>query len=238
MINPGRRVDVIRVGRDGSPVIIVDEFLSDPQSCVVLAANADFIDAGSTYPGVRAPAPRAYVDALLDATSTLIAEQFGAKPEHELDLCAFSMVTTPPEQLRASQRIPHFDGPEEERIAFLHYLCAPHQGGTSFFRHRATGLERVAREHVEDYRQTVVAELRSEPPAQGYFVDEPRLFERLCRIDAAFNRLIIYKGNALHSGDIPADAVLSEIPGVGRLTINGFGRLRTGCHDPAFCDTR
>jgi uncharacterized protein DUF6445 len=222
-------VNVIRVGREGSPVIVVDEFSLDPQALISRACEADFIDAGSTYPGVRAPAPQNYVDAMLSATSGLIAHHFGAEPSGELDLCAFSMVTTAPAQLRPIQRIPHFDGPEEDRIAFLHYLCGPHQGGTSFFRHLATDLERVTRDRAEDYRQAVVAELREAPPAQCYFVDDALRFERLCRIDAGFNRLIIYRGNALHSGDILSGAVLTEDPRLGRLTINGFGRLRSEC---------
>jgi len=229
VINPDRRVEVIRVGRERSPVIIIDEFSFDPQALVACAANADFIDAGSTYPGVRAPAPQNYVDSTLFATSGLIAQHFGAEPVSEMDLCAFSMVTTPAAQLRAIQRIPHFDGPEEDRIAFLHYLCGPHQGGTSFFRHLATDLERVTRERAEEYRQAVVAEMRAEPPAQTYFVDDARRFERLVRIDAAFNRFIVYRGNALHSGDILGSTVLSEDPRLGRLTINGFGRLRSRC---------
>jgi hypothetical protein len=213
VINTGRRVEVIHVGCKGSPVIIIDGFSPDPQALVTRAANADFIDAGSTYPGVRAPAPQSYVDSMLSATSGLIAQHFGAQPT----------------QLRAIQRIPHFDGPEEDRIAFLHYLCGPHQGGTSFFRHLATDLERVTRERAEEYRQAVIAEMRAEPPVRTYFVDDARRFERLARIDARFNRLIIYRGNALHSGDILDSTVLSEDPCQGRLTINGFGRLQSRC---------
>jgi hypothetical protein len=222
-------VEVIRVGRESSAVIVIDGFSRDPNAHISRAADADFIDAGSAYPGVRAPAPADYVEAMLAETSGLIAQHFGAAPPGELDLCAFSMVTTPPTQLRAIQRIPHFDGPDEDRIAFLHYLCGPLQGGTSFFRHRATDLERVTPDRVEEYRQAVVAEMAAQPPAQGYFVEDANRFERLCRVDAMFNRLIIYKGNALHSGDIGAGTVLSEDPRRGRLTINGFGRLRSGC---------
>jgi hypothetical protein len=55
--------------------------------------------------------------------------------------------------------------------------------------------------------------------------DDTRDFERIHRVDAAFNRLLIYKGNTLHSGDIGERTVLSEDPRRGRLTINGFGRL-------------
>lgn len=224
-VNPARRVSVASVGNERLPVISIDAFSLEPAALIACATEALFIDVGSVYPGVRAPAPQGYVDAMLTAVTPLIEQCFGAPVDPELDLCAFSMVTTPPARLRAIQRIPHFDGPDTERIAFLHYLCAPHQGGTSFYRHRATGLESVTRERAEAYRNTVVAELKGESQAPGYVADDTRYFERVHSIDAAFNRLIIYRGNALHSGDISGRTVLSEDPRQGRLTINGFGRL-------------
>jgi hypothetical protein len=223
--NPSRRVSVANVGREGLPVVVIDSFSLNPAALILRAMEAVFIDVGSVYPGVRAPAPQGYVDALLAAVAPVIEQNFGAPPADELDLCAFSMVTTAPAQLRAIQRIPHFDGPDADRIAFLHYLCAPPQGGTSFYRHRATGLENITRACVEEYRDMVVAELKRESPTRDYVADDTRYFERVHSVDAAFNRLIIYKGNALHSGDISERTVLSENPRLGRLTINGFGRL-------------
>lgn len=223
--NPARRVGVTRVGRDETPLIVIDGFSQDPAALIALATEAVFIDVGSVYPGVRAPAPQGYIDSMLAAVAPVIEQVYGARPEAELELCAFSLVTTSPAKLRTIQRIPHFDGPGPERIAFLHYLCVPHQGGTSFYRHRATGLECVKRERVEDYRNAVVDELKSDGPSQDYVADDTRYFERVHNIEAAFNRLIIYKGNALHSGDISQRTVLSEDPRLGRLTINGFGRL-------------
>jgi hypothetical protein len=206
-------------------VIVIDSFSREPSSLIESAAAAAFIDAGSIYPGVRAPAPQAYVASLLAATSSVIERHFGAPPADDLDMCAFSMVTTAPAQLRTLQRIPHFDGPEDSRIAFLHYLCAPRQGGTSFYRHRATGLERVNLQRVEEFRRTVLLELATCAPEQAYVAEDSRWFERIHRIEAVFNRLIIYHGNALHSGDISSRTILSEDPRQGRLTINGFGML-------------
>jgi hypothetical protein len=224
-VNPARRASVVSVGHERLPVICIDAFSLDPAVLIALATEAVFIDVGSVYPGVRAPAPPGYVDAMLTAVAPLIEQTFGAPADSGLDLCAFSMVTTQPARLRAIQRIPHFDGPDMERIAFLHYLCAPYQGGTSFYRHRATGLESVTPERVEEYRNMVVAELKGESPTQDYVTEDTRHFERVHHVDAAFNRLIIYRGNALHSGDISERTVLSEDPRLGRLTINGFGRV-------------
>ncbi|MBC8025105.1 MAG: hypothetical protein H7Y89_03865 [Steroidobacteraceae bacterium] len=209
-----------------TPVLCIDGFSIDPGHLVDLATTATFIDPGSVYPGVRAPAPAGYVESMLAAVAPDIEAAYGATPDRDLELCAYSMVTTAPGKLRAVQRIPHFDGPDVARIAFLHYLCAPSQGGTSFYRHRATGFEVVAPDQVEDYRKLVVAEMRSGVSAPDYVGADTRHFEKIHTVDAAFNRLIVYKGNALHSGDIGLGTVLSEDPRLGRLTINGFGFLR------------
>jgi hypothetical protein len=226
--NPQPRVTVIRVGREGLPVIVIDGFSAQPDALVSRATESVFIDAGSVYPGVRAPAPREYVETMLAALKPAIEQHYGAPPEIELDLCAFSMVTAAPAQLRPIQRIPHFDGPDPQRLAFLHYLCATHQGGTSFYRHRTTGLECITRDRIEEYRETVIAELKSTVPTQDYVAGDTRHFERIRSVDAVFNRLIVYKGNALHSGDISERTVRSEDPRLGRLTINGFGFLAAG----------
>jgi hypothetical protein len=225
--NPARSASTVFVGVEKLPVVCIDNFLLDTALLLTLASEAVFIDVGSRYPGVRAPAPQDYVDALLSATGEVIERNFGAPPAADLDMCAFSMVTTASAKLRAIQRIPHFDGPDAGRIAFIHYLCAPYQGGTSFYRHRATGLAEITPTQVEEYRDTVVRELKTETPAQDYVLDDTRFFERIHRVEAVFNRLIIYKGNALHSGDITERTVLSEDPRKGRLTVNGFGFLAT-----------
>lgn len=219
------RVTVDRVGPEMSPVVCLDDFSSDPAGLVALAAEAAFIDAGPIYPGVRAPAPTSYVESLLLAIAPIVEDVFGAPPAADLELCAFSMVTSPPGSLRTIQRIPHFDGPDPHRLAFIHYLCGPDQGGTSFYRHRATGLAIVTPQTVEDYRRRVTAELAQTSPAPGYFQDGSHSFERIHRVEAAYNRLAIYRGCALHSGDIGTGTVLSEDPRRGRLTINGFGFL-------------
>ena len=229
-VNPSPAMSTSHFGAERLPVVCIDNFTIEPALLVALACESAFIDVGSRYPGVRAPAPQAYVNALLSATATTIEQVFGAPPEEDLDLCAFSMVTTAPEKLRPIQRIPHFDGPDPGRIAFIHYLCAPHQGGTSFYRHRSTGLAEVWPADAERYRNAVVEELKADSPVHAYVIDHTRFFERLYGVEAAFNRLIIYRGNALHSGDISARTILSEDPRQGRLTINGFGFLRSTRH--------
>ena len=118
-----------------------------------------------------------------------------------------------------------FDGAETTRFAFIHYLCPPSCGGTSFYRHRATGFECVSPPRLAEYRGCLTRELNARAPAPEYVRGDTGLFERIHSVPAEYNRLIVYKGNALHSGDIPEDLPLTEDPRQGRLTVNGFGHL-------------
>jgi hypothetical protein len=224
--NATRRSSSVAIGAERSPILCIDDFSAEPGPLVDQAARAHYIDVGPVYPGVRAPAPAEYVRTLLTTIAPEVERVFGAPPEDELELCAFSMVTTPSSTLKPAQRIPHFDGPEPRRFAFLHYLCAPHFGGTSFYRHRSTGFESVTPERMMIYRAEVERELRASPPAAVYMNANTEVFEQVHSVAASFNRLVIYRGNLLHSGDIPPGLVLIEDPRHGRLTINGFGFLR------------
>jgi hypothetical protein len=223
-VSPARRVEVLTIGRDRSPIICIDGFSTDPAGLVEQACSAPFIDNGTSYPGVRAPVPEAYSLSLFEATAPLIERVFGAPPDPELEMCAFSMVTTDPSDLQPIQRIPHYDGRETHRIAFLHYLCDAFQGGTSFYRHRASGFEHITPANVDTYLVHLSQELR-QGASRGYMPGETSLYERTHKVEAARNRLVIYRGNALHCSDINARTVLGEDPREGRLTINGFGFL-------------
>ena len=152
--NPSWRTQTMEIGRERSPLIVIDDFMLDAQQLVEHAAAAPYIALGNMYPGVRAPAPAAYTQELLREVAPIIERTLGAPPEDALELCAFSLVTTAPSQLKPLQRLPHFDGPESRRFAFIHYLCAPSFGGTSFYRHVATGFERITVERLRISRST------------------------------------------------------------------------------------
>lgn len=231
MIHFTRHPDFIarleHVGNERAPLLVIDNFVAETDDLIDAADRAVYVDIGPVYPGVRAPAPEDYAQAVVSILGPLIETSFGTPWESELDLCAFSMVTTPPALLAPSQRLPHFDGLEAERLAFLHYLCGAEHGGTSFYRHKSTGLEVVGTDRFTDYCTTLEFELAREDVAPAYVDGDTALFERLHSVDAAFNRMIIYRGSALHSGNIGRDAILREDARTGRLTINGFTRLQS-----------
>lgn len=216
-------VTVTNHGQENQPVVVIDDFLATPERLVDDACARVFTRIGPYYPGLRAPAPAAYlagVSALLEA---ILRDVFGMHSGAALVECNYSLVTTPPEQLQPIQRLPHFDTTDPGRIALLHYLGRPEQGGTRFFRHRATGFETITAERFERYRDTLheEAERGGLPPAR-YFGSESGQFEEIAHHEAAFNRAIIYRGMTLHSGAIPDGFACLSDPRQGRLTVNTF----------------
>ncbi len=214
-------ITVRRLGREGEALVVVDDFHPDPEGLRGLAAKAAFAPAGVNYPGLRAPAPPEHLTACRDVLGEALGAAFGFTIP-ALIATDFSLVTTPPDQLAPIQRLPHFDGTHPRVIALLHYLSGPEQGGTSFYRHRATGFETVTTERAAEYRMAIERECVARPPPAGYFSDSDALFERIEPVEAKFNRAILYRGLTLHSGEIPDPAALSSDPSRGRLTVNTF----------------
>jgi uncharacterized protein DUF6445 len=219
-------VERIDVGAEGAPVLIIDRLMADPSQLVAFADRAsDFralAQAGNFYPGVRAPAPQPYVQSLFEAVRGPIAEAFGLSGLPRRLTCAYSMTTVSPDVLTPAQRAPHFDTSDAGQIAVLHYLFDPPHGGTSFYRHRATGWESITPDRAGPYAALLRAELDERPPPAAYTTGDTELFEHVTRIRPSFDRLIVYRGRMLHSGDIDPARDLDPSPRTGRLTLNTF----------------
>ena len=225
LANPAMRPALLRVGRDATPVVTIDDFWGDVAPVVAMAAAlAPFPPAANHYPGVRriigaTDAPNAYIEALIEAALPFIA---GA---YDIDGCdlveaSFSMVTCPPARLSRVQQSPHFDATDPRYFAVMHYLCET--AGTAFYRHRATGIETVTEGNLAHY----VARAGSEnaPDLPEYIVDSNAFYQQVGAVAGKANRLVIYPGNLLHSGIISDGTVLSDNPRSGRLTTNIFIR--------------
>ena len=136
---------------------------------------------------------------------------------------SFSMITVAPEYLSANQRVPHFDDTDPNYLALLHYLGPKPGTGTAFYRHRATGIERVTAENV----QALITILKLERPSwtgTGFIGQSDDFFEQIGQVDSVPDRLVIYQGGLLHSSLIAPDQNLSDDPLTGRLTTNIFIR--------------
>jgi len=220
-------VTVLKFGHEGEPVVLIDSYVRDAELLRTHAASQFWQRLGPHYPGVRAPAPATYLNERADLLKRVLIEVFDMTNGAELVESNFSLVTTPPEQLSPIQRLPHFDSLDRGRLALLHYLGGPDQGGTAFYRHRSTGFETLSEERHSPYAQKLQSEVTAAGgvPA-GYFCGDSPLFEKIGEIQALPNRMAIYRGVTLHSGVIPDGFPFDPDPRTGRLTINTFLQAR------------
>ena len=140
----------------------------------------------------------------------------------DLAEASFSIVTLQPHQLRAVQRFPHFDSPDPNYFALLHYLRVPPGTGTAFYRQRSTGIERVTDQNLATFIRTAEAIEPLLPKDSGYFQGSNEHYEQIGAVEAVPDRLLIYQGSLLHSGIIPEGMSFSAEPREGRLTANIF----------------
>lgn len=210
-------------------VVFIDDFLEDPQALVDAACQAAFrpcpgADERRGYPGVRAPAPRAYTESLTALMDPLIRVNFGVPEALPLKKtpCAFSLTTVAPHDLGPLQRVPHFDASTPHYMAVLLYLCDERHGGTAFYRHRASGLQQITADNRDAYGERVYAEVDGRAPPPRYFGDSDDRFELLGMLPARFNRLALYRGSLLHSAIVHPATGLASDPRQGRLTVNTF----------------
>lgn len=219
------------IGQSGSRVVVIDDFLNEAARVVDIAAAATpFPPEGQTaYPGRRRqigpgdPAS-AYVMGVLQKVAPVIGQAFGVSGFGIVE-ASFSMVTTPPDALSPVQRLPHYDWADPRMVAVLHHLHHLPDTGTAFYRHIASGIERVDAESVSRLRQAMRDEDAQRGLSPGFTAETNDRYEKIFHVEGRFNRLVIYQGALLHSGYIPPDFAFSDDPRSGRLTGNIFVRL-------------
>lgn len=212
------------MGNDGAPLLVIDDFAGDPEALIRSAIPRHFRPRGRYFPGIRARAPLSYQRYLTGCLEDLLPECFCLHgPPGKLSMCHYSLVTTPPADLAMAQRIPHLDATDRSIIATIHYLFRGEHGGTAFYRHRKTGFEYVDEARRQRYFETLEAELKGpDAPSPEYIDGDTPLFQRIAAHDGAFNRLLVYWGNSLHSGSIDRNFLPDPNPLTGRLSINSF----------------
>jgi Family of unknown function (DUF6445) len=223
-LHPNAKIKKLTIGREQAPLVVIDDFVANAESLVELAAAKMFGDGASYYPGVRSKVPLTYQRFIIDQLREVFAGYFGLGANGvRFTACHFSLVTTPPEKLAHLQRIPHIDSTAASELAFVHYLFKSDLGGTSFYRHRATGFEYIDDARAPEYWR-VVDEEKAGPhsPEAGYISGDTPLYERIGHQDGVFNRMVIYRRNSLHSGALGPNFLPDLNPRTGRLSINGF----------------
>jgi len=218
-------ITTLSLGNTGEPLLVVDNFLANPDDLVEQATVAPFQPDTGQYPGVRAVAPAAFNRAIHAELSDAIRTTFGlARREFKAIDSFYSVVTTPPQHLNLLQQLPHFDRPERSDLASVYYLCSENYGGTAFYRHRSTGYEYIDAARRMPYLKKLDKELTEAPlPEPARYLDgSTPLFECIGSSHAVFNRLILYRCTSLHSGCITSPPQPATKVSEARLTIASF----------------
>lgn len=231
-LNPECSVCVSYVGKENSPVIIIDNLWHNPEKLVALAADKEAeksaegggfeFDPKDYYPGLRKPLAPVALSIFEEEIAILLNQHMhGNKKNINVGFASFSLTNVPAKQLAPIQCIPHFDTTDMTEFAMVCYLFKQPLGGTSFYCHRKTGFETIDERRKAEYMQTLQTQATTEGlPSAEYISGDTNLFEQIHNIPAWYNRAILYPANLLHSGDIQGESVLSDDPTKGRLTLN------------------
>ena len=222
---PGLRLQARTIGADAAPLLVIDQAVADPDRLVRKAARGHFTPQGALFPGLRIRAPLSYEVYLEQLLRPLLETHFGlpARGRLAFPMCHYSLVTLPPERLGFLQRVPHVDSVQGNGLATVHYLFRGDWGGTAFYRHRATGFEVVDEDRSAPYFACLRQEsAREDAAGPGYINGDSPLFERIDSVDGVYNRMVVYRRNSLHSGNIDNARVPPADVQAGRLSINSF----------------
>jgi hypothetical protein len=219
------------IGTGRWPIVVIDDFHEDP---IMLVNNAGDISSFESYkndfyPGVKQPVN----DSNYALNFARYADDFSRMLGMEgsrlggLQRSTYAIANSAPAELLPIQRIPHYDTADLKQFALVHYLCEPEWGGTAFYRHRSTNIERVEGQSEQAFQYALGREASTHglPPAE-YANSNTPLFEQIGNVDAKFNRAVIYPASLFHSGNIRLHS-LSHKPGdTGQEGISTLSAMR------------
>lgn len=222
VLNPNAQASSFVVGHEGSTILVIDDVFGNAAEIEAYGRReAAFVRPPTFYPGLNAPLTQAFMTQLAEGLLAPLAATFGLSSEEaKAENGYFGLVTIMPRALHIMQTIPHVDNLNGRSLAVLVFLCDETQGGTGFYRHRSTGIERQTPATIKAYDQAMRSEMAN-LVAPGYTVGDHPLFERIGKVDLRYNRLAVYNSNLLHSGQVNPSRLSSD-PAIGRLTLNLF----------------
>jgi Family of unknown function (DUF6445) len=216
-------VTVHRIGDEGEPVAVIENFAPEPDVLRTHATTCSFNSTDDHYPGLKAPVAADYLAKQWSILAPIFKEVFGVSGKVSVLDVTYALVTKPPAALTLEQRLPHVDALAPGRLALIHYLVPEGSDGTAFYRHRRSGFETIDRTRSDSYFAQLNDDLRTHGlPPPAYLNGSNTIFEQTGHFDGHYNRALVYRGRLLHSGAIAASDALSNDPGHGRLTITGF----------------
>lgn len=217
------------MGIGGWPLLVIDDFHEDPMSLVDKAGDISGFEQykNDFYPGVKQSVDnrqcvnnfQRYSDALSRAYGTI----------GDLEQSTYAIANRAATDLLPIQRIPHYDTADSQQFALVHYLCAPKWGGTAFYRHRSTNIERVSGQNEQVFQQALGREATTHGlPAAQYINGDTNLFEQIGIVEAKFNRAVIYPASLFHSGAIRMHKISNSQVSEMRLTITAQLQITPG----------
>jgi hypothetical protein len=224
--NPNASVCSVRAGECPIAVTVADNVLLRPEQLAEFGLGLEFVeDDSNLYPGIRARVPAEF-SRPFHAWLTRTLHRTGVLEESSYiyeDASFFSIVNKSPANLLPLQRIPHYDSTDPTVFAAVIYLFDRANSGTSFYRHRTTGYEKIGVDNAGNYKIAMNRNMKTlGPPAREYTNGSNALFERTHSVDSAFNRIVIYSGNVLHAADIDGSLFNGNENSQWRLTISSL----------------
>ncbi len=220
----GLSVSVKRIGQQQTPIVVC-ELSSGLSAYLINQASSyrpDWSQASTIYPGVWSQVPQGFEDALLAFIQPLITRYYFPRKAQRAVSC-YAMATTEKDRLQVGQRMPHFDSFDPYQLASVLYLCDESFGGTGFFRHNSTGIEKVTRSNCSEFTRVVADEVvEFGPPDAEYTGQCGHLFDKLFECQASVGRLVLYPSALLHAGLVNSEKNTERDPKRGRLTITSF----------------
>jgi hypothetical protein len=216
--------------------IIVDDFYVSPDAIRRLALAQPSWGPRRFFPGLQAVVS---VDTgpLFEQLRRIVDVASLSPASETAHKAVFSMITKKDAELEPRQsRNPHADG--HSHLAGLVYLNLPEQchGGTSFYRHRKTGLEHQPRDlqglmaamgvttppvdatAVDALWERFFDELfPTEPGAPQYIRESTERWELTELVEMRWNRAVFYDSNLFHS-NYTRDDWFGDTPETRRLT--------------------
>lgn len=226
LFHPSPRITEVPLG-DGERCLVVDDVLARPEAVRDWACAQRFTPPpGYPYPGVVHDLPGTVSARWIDLFQLRARGPLGARRTlaATVRLC---LVTTPPQDLEPRQWLCHRDriADDPRSVLFaasvLYLFRDPALGGTSFYRPRQD-RQRTEQLIADSQRLDAAAFSARYGVAPGYMRGSNDWFERVARIEPAWNRALFYDGGLFHSADVDDPARLTADPASGRLTVNGF----------------
>lgn len=215
------------IGKHKTPIIIIDDYATNLDEIVsqIIQKSCFKPDEVTNYPGIRSPIPKGlvvgYLKPLMKALYGIYKFPDTAEPAPKDNY--FSLITTMPNDVSAMQSWPHFDTPNPNLIAVIHYLDKRSHGGTAFFKHKKSGLERIDNSNKDYFYQCADDYFQLKNTNTFSYCNEHHSeFSCYQKIEYKPNRLIVFPGQLLHSTLVDLNTDLDPNPASGRLTANMF----------------